>query len=151
MPRTIQYRDLVPDAVDALADLEETIAGSSLDDGLVELVKLRASQINGCAYCVDMHTTNAEDLGVPNRKIAAVSAWEESPFFDRRERAALALAESVTRVAEGAPPESVFEEAYQCFDDDEIAMLVMTINAINSWNRLWVAFRSPDIEPIEEQ
>lgn len=145
MVRQIHYRELVPDAVGGLEELESAIEAADIDETLVELVKLRVSQINGCAYCVDVHSARARDLGVDDRRIAAVSAWQESPFFDDREAAALHLAEALTRVADGTPPDSVYQKAYDHFDDRTLAVLVMAINAINSWNRLWVSFRTPEL------
>lgn len=148
MPKAVHYRDLVPDAVSALEDLESVIDASSLDESLVEFVKLRASQINGCAYCVDVHTRRARQLGVDERRIAAVAAWQESPFFDDRERAALQLTERITRLSEAALEEAVLDPARDQFDKETLAVLTMAINAINCWNRLWVTFRTPEIPEL---
>lgn len=150
MARQIQYRDLVPEAVSALQDLESAIEAAEIDAALVELVKLRASQLNGCAYCVDLHTTTARDLGVDQRRIAAVAAWQESPFFTEREKAALRLTDALTKLSEGPPSKTVYQAAYENFDETTLAVLVMTINAINCWNRLWVSFRTPDLPELDE-
>jgi AhpD family alkylhydroperoxidase len=108
------------------------------DPRLRELIKIRASIVNGCAYCVDMHTFEARRAGESERRMHAVAAWRESPLFDARERAALALTDAVTRIADGGVPDDVYEAAAREFDPGELANLVMAIAAINSWNRIAV-------------
>lgn len=113
-----------------------------VDPVLAELVKLRASQINGCAYCVDMHTRDALKAGEDERRLFAVSAWRESPFFTATERAALSLTEAVTLVAETHVPDDVWEEAEKEFTPEEIANLLLAISAINTFNRLQISSRA---------
>lgn len=151
MPRTVDYRSLVPGAVDALQNLEAAIEAADIDESLVELLKLRASQINRCAYCVDMHTSRARELGVADRRIAAVPAWHESPFFGDRERAAFRLTEALTKLSEAAVPDAVYRALYQHYDEEAVAVLVMVVNAINCWNRLWVSFQTPEIRELHEE
>jgi len=119
----------------AMAALDRTI---SFDPSLRELIKLRASIINGCAYCVDLHTTSARKLGESDRRIAAVAAWRESPFFDSRERAALALTDAITLIHERGVPDDVYSAAADRFESSELAELIFAITAINAWNRIAV-------------
>lgn len=113
-----------------------------LDTTIKELVKLRASQINGCAFCLDMHWTDAKAQGESDVRLAQLSAYAESPYFDARERAALALTDAVTLLAETNVPDDVWAAAAEQFADDELAHLVMQIATINAWNRIAVAARS---------
>jgi AhpD family alkylhydroperoxidase len=119
----------------AMAAFDRSI---EFDPALRELVKIRASQINGCAYCVDMHTHDARKAGESDRRMHAVGVWRESPLFSARERAALALTDAVTLIAGGGVPDEVYEAAASEFDADELAQLVMAIVAINAWNRIAV-------------
>ena len=112
-----------------------------LDPRLRELVNLRASILNGCAYCIDLHTKNARRAGESERRLYAVAAWRDAPFFDDRERAALALADAVTLISEGGVPRGVWDEAGTHFGPDELAQLVWAITVINAWNRIAVATR----------
>jgi AhpD family alkylhydroperoxidase len=123
----------------AMQRVEERIR---LDRRLRLLVKLRASQINGCAFCLDMHWPHARAEGESELRLSQLAAWRESPFFDARERAALALTDAVTHVAGTHVPDDVWEEAARHFDDEELAHLVFTIAAINLWNRVSVAART---------
>jgi AhpD family alkylhydroperoxidase len=123
----------------ALARLEERI---ELDQTLRELVKLRASFINGCAFCIDMHWADARAQGESELRLAQIAAWEESPYFDERERAALALCDAVTLVAATHVPDDVWSEAERHFEPEELAHLVMQITAINAWNRIAISSRS---------
>jgi AhpD family alkylhydroperoxidase len=111
------------------------------DSQLGELVRLRASILNGCAYCVDMHTRDARAAGETEQRLYAVAAWPESPLFDERERAALALTDAVTLVHEGHVPRGVYDAAAERFDEGELAQLIWTIVAINAWNRVAVTTR----------
>jgi AhpD family alkylhydroperoxidase len=108
----------------------------------LELVKLRASQINGCAYCIDMHTKDARVGGETEQRLYALSAWRETPFYSDRERAAIAWTEAVTQVAEGHVPDEVYELARQHFTEKELVDLTLGIVAINGWNRLAISFRT---------
>jgi AhpD family alkylhydroperoxidase len=122
----------------ALVALEREIR---IDGVLRELVKLRASILNGCAYCIDMHTKGARKGGESEQRLYAVAAWREAPFFSERERAALALTDAVTLVAETHVPADVYEQAARHFDPDELAHLIWQIAAINAWNRVALATR----------
>ena len=122
----------------AMNALDETV---ELDPALRDLVSLRASILNGCAYCVDMHTLDARKRGESEQRLYAVAAWHEAPFFDERERAALALADAVTLVGEGHVPRPVWDEAAAHFDEDELAQLLWAIVVINAWNRIAIATR----------
>ena len=125
-----------PEALKGMLALEKAIAGSPLDRPTLELVKLRASQINGCGYCVDMHSKDARAIGETEARIYLLNAWREAPHHTRRERAALALTEAITLIANGLPPEDVEREAREVFDPQEYAALVFAIITINAWNRL---------------
>lgn len=122
----------------AMIRLEERI---ELDARIKELVKLRASIVNGCAFCIDMHWTDARAAGESEQRLSQVAAWDESPYFDARERAALALTDSITHVGETRVPDDVWEAAAAQFDDTELANLVIAIAAINFWNRVAIATR----------
>ena len=116
---------------------------SKLERPLFELVKIRASQINGCAYCIDMHTKDARLAGETEQRIYALNAWRETPFFSERERAALEWTEAVTRVADTHVPDDVHKRAAAQFTEEELVALTMGVIVINSWNRLAVSFRAP--------
>jgi AhpD family alkylhydroperoxidase len=139
----------VPTAYQAMRGLQAVINDSGLDHRLLELVKLRASQVNGCAYCIAMHVTDAHKLGEQDLRLHLVRVWREAPIFTPRERAALALTEAVTELREGDVPDSVYDAARAQFSDSELAMLVYGIIAINSWNRLCITFRVPPTLPRE--
>lgn len=129
-----------PKAHEGLLQLEKYVRDSQLDPRLYELVKIRASQLNGCAFCLDMHTRDALAAGETQRRINILSAWKEAPtFFTGRERAALGLTEAVTKIADSGVTEDVWEAATQEFGEEELVALLMAINAINVWNRLAVA------------
>ena len=112
-----------------------------LDARLRELVNLRASILNGCAYCVDLHTKNARRAGESERRLYAIAAWQDAPFFDDKERAALALTDAVTLISEGRVPRHVWDEASTHFEPDELAQLVWAITVINAWNRIAITTR----------
>jgi AhpD family alkylhydroperoxidase len=116
-------------------------AAIEFDRPLGELVRVRASMLNGCAYCVDMHTTDARAAGETEQRLYSVATWTEAPWFTDRERAALALTDAVTLIADGHVPREVWEEAAAHFDDEELTQLLWTITAINAWNRVAVATR----------
>ncbi|WTW93714.1 carboxymuconolactone decarboxylase family protein [Streptomycetaceae bacterium NBC_01309] len=127
----------------ALSAMEEFLRGSSAPDDVLELVRLRVSQINGCSVCVDLHSHRASAAGESNERLWAVSAWRDTPFFTDRERAALALAEATTRIADNPDgvPDDVWQEAARQFDEAALAALVMAIASVNAWNRVNVAAR----------
>jgi AhpD family alkylhydroperoxidase len=122
--------------------LEMYVRKCGLEMPLLELIKTRASQLNGCAYCIDMHTKDARAHGETEQRLYALSAWRETPFFTDRERAALGWTEAVTLVGESHVPDDVFEETRRHFSDEELVNLTMAIVTINGWNRLSVAFRT---------
>ena len=141
MQQRLDFYKANPHAIKAMLALEEQIAKSSLEKSLTELVRLRASQINGCAYCVDMHTTDARKGGETDRRLATVVVWRETPFFTDRERAALEWSEALTLVSIEHVPDSVWEAVRPHFSDAEIVDLTLLVAAINSWNRFAIAFR----------
>ncbi len=138
----VDVRNVAPKSYEAVIGLERYIHSVGFDDGFIELVKLRASQINGCAFCVDMHARRLRELGEPNERVDAVAAWSEGPFFSGRERAALAWTEAVTLLAEDHVPDSAYDAARAEFDETELVNLTMVVATINVWNRLAVAFRA---------
>src|SRR3979490_95446 len=141
------FRGLAPDANDIVAALGQAAAKAGIDKQLLELMKLRASQINGCAFCVQYHILQAESLGVPTDKLNLVVVWREAPQFSQRERAALAWTEALTLLTEGVSDE-VFAEASAEFSEKELAYLSSAIASINVWNRLGVAYRwTPPARP----
>ncbi len=138
----IDFRKVAPQAVDVVIGLERYIHTVGLDERLIELIKLRASQLNGCAFCVDMHARRLRELGEPNERIDALAAWNEGPFFDERERAALEWTESVTLLSRDHVPDAVFARVRARFDETELVHLTMVVATINVWNRLAVPFRA---------
>lgn len=141
MQQRLDFYKASPAAIKAVMGLEEQIGKSGLEQSLVELVRLRASQINGCAYCVDLHTRDARKLGEDDRRLATLSVWHETPFFTERERAALAWTEAVTLVSQDHVPDAVWEAVRPHFEDAELVNLTLLVNAINTWNRFAIAFR----------
>lgn len=142
MSARIDYRKLSPDAMRAMAALERFTLATGLEPTLLELVRLRAAYLNGCAYCVDVHTKDARVAGETEQRLYAIPVWRETPFFTARERAALAWTESVTDVGHTGVPDDVYEEAREEFSDSELIALTMVIIAINGWTRLAVSFRT---------
>jgi AhpD family alkylhydroperoxidase len=142
MQSRIEYAKVAPGAMTAMLGLETYVRHCGLEHSLIELVKLRASQINGCACCVDMHTKDARAQGETEQRLYAVVAWEETPFFTERERAALAWTEAVTLVGQGHVPDAVYEQARCSFGERELIDLTLAIIAINGWNRLAISFRT---------
>jgi AhpD family alkylhydroperoxidase len=141
MEQRLDFYKASPEAIKALVALEVAIGKRGLDPMLVNLVKLRASQINGCAYCVDSHSSDARKAGETERRVYAVAAWRESPFFTDRERAALAWTESLTLLSETHAPDADFAGLRQQFSETEMVDLSLVIGAINIWNRFGVGFR----------
>jgi len=131
-----------PEGYRAVRAFDKAVAAGPLDHTLFELVKLRASQINGCAYCIDMHSKDARAAGETEQRLYLLDAWREAPFYTDRERAAFAWTEAVTKVTEGHVPDAVFEEVREQFNDKELADLTMAIAAINAWNRMAISFRA---------
>lgn len=142
MKPRMEYGKVAPEGMKAMLGLEGYVRQCGLEDSLLELVRLRASQINGCAYCVDMHTKDARGQGEQEQRLYTLVAWEETPFFTERERAALAWTEAVTKIGEGHVPDSVYEDAHRHFNEKELVDLTLAIVAINGWNRLAISFRA---------
>lgn len=141
MKPRIDYFTVLPEAVKAQMGVEIAINKLELEHSLIELMRLRASQINGCAFCVDMHTTDARKAGETERRLHAVAVWREAPFFSERERAALAWTEALTRIADTHAPDADYEALAAQFTEKEMVGLTLVITSINSWNRIAVAFR----------
>lgn len=142
MQPRLDFYKASPDAAKAMLALEGAVNKLGLDHTLLELVKLRASQINGCAYCVDLHSSDARKCGESERRLHAVAVWREAPFFTERERAALAWTEALTRISDTRAPDADYEWLSSQFDERERVNLTVAINAVNSWNRLAIGFRS---------
>ena len=140
MKSRIDYQRVSPKAVQAMMGLQNYVNGSGLEHSLLELVKMRASQINGCAYCLDMHSKDARAAGETEQRLYLLDAWREAPMYSARERAALEWTEAVTRITEGVPDE-VYRLVREHFSEAELANLTLAVVAINGWNRLNVAFR----------
>jgi len=138
----IAYDKADPKALDAMLALEAYVGDSGLEAPLLELVRLRASQINGCAYCLDMHTKDARARGETEQRLYLLQAWKEAPFYSDREQAALAWTEAVTSISETHAPDSVYKGARKHFTEAELVALTMAIVTINGWNRIAIAFRS---------
>ncbi|MFP5345957.1 MAG: carboxymuconolactone decarboxylase family protein [Actinomycetes bacterium] len=142
-PERLPVADLAPKLYQAYLHLENSVRRSGIDPALYELVKTRASQINGCAFCIDMHTKDARAGGETEQRLYLLSAWREAPVYTERERAALALTEAVTLVADTHVPDDVWREAAKVFSDEELAALLMAIVTINGWNRIAISSRTP--------
>lgn len=141
MKTRLNYQSFDPDSLKAMRELEKYTRNSGLEHSLLELIKTRASQINGCAYCLDMHTKDARKAGETEQRLYGLSAWREAPYYTERERAALAYTEFVTLVADKNVPDDIYENANKYFREKELVALTMAIIAINGWNRLAIAFR----------
>lgn len=143
--RRLDFDGIAPAFTRAVAALDEAAAAEAdragIEPGLRDLVKLRASQLNGCAYCVDLHSHDAREAGESDQRIFAVAVWAEANFFTDRERAAFALTDSVTRLSETHVPDETWAEASAHFDDDELAALIALLVSINAWNEISVATR----------
>jgi AhpD family alkylhydroperoxidase len=138
----LDYQDAFPDALQAMLGLEQAVHGSGLEPELLELVKMRASQLNGCAYCLDMHSKDARARGESEQRLHVLAAWREAPFYGVRERAALAWCESLTLLPQTGAPDDVYAEVEEAFAPEEIVALTLAIVAINGWNRFAVGFRA---------
>ena len=143
MESRISYTKAVPGVRDALLHISEYVHQSGLEESLLGLVFLRASQINGCAFCIDMHWKDLRAMGQSEETLYMLDAWRESPGYTERERAALAWTEAVTLVTAGHVPEDVYAAARRQFSDAELVNLTLAVTVINSWNRMNIAFRVP--------
>lgn len=136
MKTRFEFGKAEPAALYAMMGVESYIRKSGFDHTLLELIKTRASQINGCAFCIDMHTKDARHAGETEQRLYALNAWQETPFYTPQERAALALTEAVTQIGEEGVPDAVYEEVSHYFTLEQITQLLMAIVAINAWNRI---------------
>jgi len=142
MKPRMNYYQAAPDTIKALVGVEDVIKASGLEPSLIELVKTRASQINGCAYCIYMHTTDARKHGETEQRLYLLDAWRESPLYSDRERAALAWTEALTLISETHAPDADYEAMRSQFSEAEAVNLTMLIAAINAWNRVAIGFRA---------
>jgi AhpD family alkylhydroperoxidase len=142
MESRIAYETVAPSAMKAMGAMEIYVRHSGLEPSLLELIRLRASQINGCAYCIDMHTKDARARGESEQRLYALTAWRETPFYTERERAALAWTETVTLISQEHAPDAMYEVAMEHFTAKELVDLTMAIITINGWNRLAISFRT---------
>jgi AhpD family alkylhydroperoxidase len=143
MEPRIDYRNAIPkEALHALYALEQGIRKGGLETKLLELVRMRASQINGCAFCLDMHSKDARAEGETEQRLYGLNAWRETPYYTDRERAALEWTEAVTLVSRDQVPDDIYEKARAQFSEAELAVLTLAVVAINGWNRIAIAFRA---------
>jgi AhpD family alkylhydroperoxidase len=142
MKARMNLMNVNPGIIHAMLGLEKQVSKGGLDNKLLDLVRMRASQINGCAYCLDMHSKDARTAGETEQRLYGLNAWRETPYYSARERAALEWTEALTLVTEGHVPDDVYERIRQEFSEDELAHLSLAIVAINGWNRLNVAART---------
>ncbi|HEU4563251.1 MAG TPA: carboxymuconolactone decarboxylase family protein [Gemmatimonadaceae bacterium] len=142
MDRRLDYAHVAPGALAAMSHLERYTRESGLETSLLELVRMRASQINGCAYCLDMHSKDAIAEGETPQRLFVLSAWREAPFYSDRERAALAWTEAVTLISANDVPDALYEEVREHFSEKELVDLTLAVVTINGWNRLAVPFRA---------
>lgn len=149
MTPRLNYAAAAPRLLHAMMALEKAVTSSGLDHGLIELVKTRASQINGCAFCIEMHTRDAMKAGETAARLFLLDAWREAPHYTDRERAALAWTEALTLIAETHAPDEAYDGLRPHFSDEEIVQLSVLIGTINAWNRLAIGFRSvPTQHPV---
>ena len=153
MKSRLSYANVSPGVREAMLGLSKYLGTTNLESSLINLVDMRASQLNGCAWCLDMHSKDARAEGESEQRLYMLSAWRECPFYTDRERAALAWTEAVTLVADTHVPDDVYEEARKYFGEKELADLTLAIISINGWNRLNVAFRTVpgDYKPRKHQ
>jgi AhpD family alkylhydroperoxidase len=147
MKPRMNYYQTAPETIKALVAVEDQIKASGLEQSLIELVKTRASQINGCAFCINMHTADARKHGETEQRLYLLSAWRESPLYTERERAALAWTDALTLISETHAPDDVYEAMRAQFSESEAVNLTMVIGAINAWNRVAIGFRA--IHPVK--
>src|SRR5215470_6277834 len=141
MKPRLNFYQAAPDTIKALVAVEDQVKASGLEQSLIELVKTRASQINGCAYCINMHTADARKYGETEQRLYLLSAWRESPLYTERERAALAWTDALTLISETHAPDDVYEAMRKHFNETETANLTTLIGVINTWNRIAIGFR----------
>lgn len=139
MQARINHRTVNPEAYQTMLKLEKFVNESGLDKKLIELIKIRASQINGCAFCMDMHTQDARKLGETEQRIYLLSVWRESAVYTEAERAVLALTEAVTVITANGVSEKLYQQVREHFDENQYVALIMAINTINSWNRIAIS------------
>lgn len=142
MKQRINYYAVAPEAFQIMLKFEEYAKTTGFDKKLIELIKMRTSQINGCAYCLDMHTKDARYIGETEQRIYLLSAWREAPFYTDEERAALELTEAVTLISQNGVPDELYDRVRKHFDEKQFVDLVVLINTINSWNRLAITMRN---------
>jgi len=142
MQPRMDYRKYAPQVMNTMLELEKYLSSCGLEHGLIHLLKMRASQINGCAYCIDMHSIDARALGETEQRLYALDAWREAPFFTDRERAALAWTEAITLVSQTHVPDDVFEEVKKFFSEKEVMDLTILATVINMWNRIAISMRA---------
>jgi AhpD family alkylhydroperoxidase len=142
MEPRIAYNKYSPNALHAMYALEKHLKSSTIEEKLLHLIKLRASQINGCAYCIDMHSIDARALGDTEQRLYALNAWRETPFFTQRERAALEWTEALTLVSQTHVPDDVYEAAHKEFTENELVDLTYAVATINAWNRIAISMRA---------
>ena len=147
MKARMNFYQAAPDTIKALVAVENEITASGREQSLIELVKTRASQINGCAYCINMHTEDARKHGETEQRLHLLNAWRESPLYSERERAALAWTEALTLVSETHAPDADYEAVQAEFTDGELVNLTVLIGAINAWNRIAIGFRA--VHPVK--
>lgn len=138
MKRAINYSRVLPEGLKFMNALDEYSQNCGLEPSLLDLIKLRASQINGCAYCIDMHSKDARTGGETEQRLYSLSVWRETPYYTDRERAALAFTEAMTLIAEERVPEEIYEQTRQQFSDEEMVKLMIAIVTINAWNRFTI-------------
>ena len=142
MAERINYSKVAPGAYRAMSGLEKAVRESGLEPSLLDLIKLRASQINGCAYCLDMHWKDARARGESEQRLYSLDAWRETSYYTERERAALAWTEAVTQIAGNHVPDELYEQVHLHFSEEELVNLTLAVVAINGWNRLAISFRT---------
>jgi AhpD family alkylhydroperoxidase len=142
MAERLNYAKAFPEGVHAVLGVEKAVRASGLELSLLELVKTRASLLNGCAYCIDMHTKDARADGETEQRLYALTAWRETPFFSSRERAALAWTEAITNIQQGQASDEAYELVRKEFNEAELVKLTLAIAQINTWNRIAIAFRA---------
>lgn len=153
MENRIDYLKVAPGVYKAMLGLEEYLHQCGLEESLLHMVKLRASQVNGCAYCIDMHWKDLRTIGESEQRLYGLDAWEESPYYSDRERAAFAWTEAVTNIRDGHVRDEVYEQVRKHFSEKELADLTLAVAAINAWNRLAISARTEagTYQPVKEQ
>ncbi|TGK05666.1 carboxymuconolactone decarboxylase family protein [Leptospira selangorensis] len=139
MNTRFNYAKVYPQVLEKMMEMENFAKGSGIDTKLYELIKIRSSQINGCAFCINMHTVDARKLGEEERRIYLLNAWKEAPYYTEKERAALELTECVTKISEHGVPDDLYARVRAQFEEKEFIALIVVINTINSWNRIAIS------------